>query len=138
MKFWQWEHITRDDKTPYLTRLHLLSCSWFSLLVHWFHSSDDACLHDHPWRYVALILKGGYWEVTERVVDNQIIRDKLWYPVGSVLFRCAEHAHRIEIDPANPPTTLVLHGWKTKHWGFFTPKGWVGWREYNPLARQCA
>lgn len=138
MKFWQWEFITRDDKTPYLDRLHIFSCRWFSILLHKFRSSDDACLHNHPWHYMSVILKGGYWEITEHVRDNQVVRDKLWYPVGSILFRRAAHTHRIELDPERPATTLILHGWKTRPWGFFTPKGWVPHREYDPLAKQCS
>src|SRR5208282_805597 len=37
---------------------------WTCRLHHILRSDEDRHLHDHPWPYVTIILKGGYWEVT--------------------------------------------------------------------------
>lgn len=137
---WRWEHITRADRRPYLTRLIVLRMPLFSVYLHWFHSSDDPCLHDHPWGFVSVILAGGYTEWTFEPDGNQrrFGCDEVprWYGPGSVLVRRADFAHRIEIDQRRPPLTLVLTGRRVRGWGFFTPFGWIPWRRYSH-ARHC-
>ena len=41
--------------------------------------------HDHPWPYVTVILKGGYWE--QRFDNSGEIRSTKWYGPGSILYR---------------------------------------------------
>ena len=38
----------------------------FNILVHKLLKSDLGDLHDHYWSYITIILKGGYWETTEK------------------------------------------------------------------------
>ena len=46
--------------------LFLKDRSWFPLNVtlHKIVRSDDPIMHDHPWPYLTIVLKGGYWEHT--------------------------------------------------------------------------
>lgn len=54
-----------EDTGPYLTRWTILEISGWSLKLHMFHRGDeDRDLHDHPWTFWSLILRGGYWEHT--------------------------------------------------------------------------
>ena len=36
----------------------------FNVTLHKILKSDDPIFHDHPWPYMTIILKGGYWEHT--------------------------------------------------------------------------
>ena len=69
--------------------------------------------HDHPWGYVAIILRGGYDERVQ-VGDHATCE---WYGPGRVLFRTAEHTHSVTTRD-KPCWSLVVVGRKTREWGF--------------------
>ena len=56
----------RVDNEPYLERYYvfLKDRTWFpfNVFLHKFLKSDPDDVHDHPWPYATLILKGGYWD----------------------------------------------------------------------------
>lgn len=140
--------ITRWDDEPYLIRYTLFACRWFSIKIHKILSSDDACLHDHPWSFLSIVLKNGYVEhyypktvmttpafifgSEELNIECKISSKRIKAP--AVLFRRANWAHRLVVD--KPATTLVITFKKTRQWGFFTPKGWVKWFNYSQ-ENQC-
>lgn len=100
-------HIGRSDGDVYLQRFILLRCPLGALYLHrFFRGDEDKCLHDHPWHFVSLILKGGYWEETEGVILDEHRTGNVW--------------------------TLILTTRKVRSWGFWTNNGttWVGWREF--------
>lgn len=108
----------------YMERFWIFRTRWVSARIHKILRSDhDRDLHDHPWDYAAVILRGGYWEVTDA--------GKRWYGPGSVLLRRAEHLHRLILPAGAPATTLFLHRAKSREWGFRTDGGWVHWRSYT-------
>lgn len=140
MNIWKWEYITRGDNDPYLTRLTVFGCSLFKIMIHWFHDSDDECLHDHPWPFVSLIVKGGYWEYIpglsiedyarhlkkiEGIGAYGSVEHVKWYKPWTILYRSANWIHRIVIDKNNKPVTLVVTGPKNRNWGFWTTFGWI-------------
>jgi hypothetical protein len=108
----------------YMERFWIFRTRWLSARLHRILRSDhDRDLHDHPWDYATVILRGGYWEVTEA--------GKRWYGPGSILLRRASHLHRLILPPGAPTTTLFLHRKKRREWGFRTDAGWVHWRHYT-------
>ncbi|MGH7487276.1 MAG: hypothetical protein ACREMY_17005 [bacterium] len=120
----------------------------FSIRVHQILRSDlDRHIHDHPWSYVTIILRGGYYEVTaisERefwaraFVGGASFEEggsyylRKWYGPGSILFRRAQHAHKLIIPDGTTCWTLFMMGPYSQGWGFYTPEGKVPWREYLP------
>ena len=56
----------RQGKVAYLVRYYLFlkDRTWFpfNFTLHKVLKSDEEVLHDHPWPYATLILKGGYYE----------------------------------------------------------------------------
>ncbi len=56
----------RVENEPYLERYYvfLKDRTWFpfNMFIHKFLKSDPDDVHDHPWPYATLILKGGYYE----------------------------------------------------------------------------
>ena len=128
-QLWCWESIHRRHGALYLDRLRVVSCPWFGLYLHWFRTSDDDCLHDHPWPFLTIILRGGYWEGTPGPGRGRATVSR-WHGPGSVRVRPARWLHRIAIDPAHKPVTLVLRGRVGRVWGFETRDGWIPWRAY--------
>lgn len=106
-------------------------------------SDDDRALHDHPFSFVTVILRGGYWEY---LADGS----RTWHGAPSVLFRQALTLHRIELQkiwlcphtsgdscgcPAEEPKlrpawTLVFRTRYYRDWGFQTKAGWVHNRQF--------
>lgn len=118
--------LDRDGETPYLERYYILfkDRSWFpfNLVMHNILRSDLDDLHDHPWCYATLILKGGYWETTPK--------GRFWRPAGWFTFRRATSLHRLEIDPGVDCWTLFFMGRRKREWGFMRRGKWVQWETY--------
>ena len=89
------------DDEPYLTRYYLFlkDRKWFpfNMFLHNFHKGDPDDLHDHPWPYLTIILRGGYWEHTPT--------GRHWRPTGTFRFAGSNSLHRIELEPANGYST---------------------------------
>lgn len=62
--------------------------------------------------------------------DGVLIHRK-WYAPWRMLLRPANWLHRVEFDPERPAITLVIHGKKSRDWGFQTKEGWKHHREYD-------
>lgn len=114
------------------------------LYLHKFIRGDqDRHLHDHPWPFRSLILKGGYfehsfnphwqqWRNAKRrsaQMPEPLLRK--WYGPGSFIRRGAKWAHKIELKNGQPCWTLFLTGPKERNWGFHTEAGWCWHRHYE-------
>lgn len=98
---------------------------------HILRSDDGRDFHDHPWPYLTIILRGGYWEVRPVLVDNVVSYCvRTWHGPGSVLLRRAASWHRLELPEGQTAWTLFCTGPKVQHWGFLVGRRKVGWREY--------
>lgn len=133
--------IMREDKVPYLVRYSIFGCRFFSIKVHKILISDYDCLHDHPWAFITLILKGGYTEVYEKKIRLSPTMyhgetyasftkkkvTKFRKPL-SLLYRPARFKHKLEVD--KPAWTFVITFKRIREWGFWTSTGFVNWRRY--------
>lgn len=72
--------------------------------------------HDHPWPFVTIILRGGYWE--HRFHEDGIWAGTKWHGAGSVLFRRAKDFHMLELPPSKTAWTMFITGPKQQTWGF--------------------
>ena len=56
----------RVENEPYLERYYVFLKDRdrfpFNIFVHKFLKSDTEDVHDHPWPFLTVILRGGYWE----------------------------------------------------------------------------
>jgi len=110
----------------------------FNLTLHRIVKSDDPILHDHPWPYFTIILKGGYHEHTPLYDDNGKIIGEIskWHGPGSVIYRKANEFHWLELDKKiGSATTLFFMGPQKREWGFLIHKKknkpeWVQWKNY--------
>jgi hypothetical protein len=120
---------------PLLTRYILFRTSAIGVYLHHFTRSDyDRALHDHPWPFVAIILKGGYTEEHDQTIDGGKIQE--WRGPGSILLRPAEWRHRV-ILTNGPSWSLIVVGRRARKWGFWLPEGWCWWRRHNEASNLC-
>ena len=99
----------------------------FNVTLHRIVRSDDPVFHDHPWSYITIILKGGYWEHTPIVEFDQIVGETVtWRGPGSVIMRNSEELHWLELDSSlGPATTLFFMGPQIREWGFVINNNWI-------------
>ena len=105
----------------------------FNVTLHHIVRSDDPIMHDHPWDFTTIILKGGYWEHVCKW--NKEYTDFVdictWRGPGSVIRRSAKSFHWLELDNEKPATTLFFMGKQQRKWGFLLDKveGTLHWVE---------
>lgn len=115
----RWREPLGRLECPYARRT-LLNLKWFSVRVHeWIRSDDARYLHDHPWDFVTIVLRGSYIDVSPSC------RDQL--QTGSIRFRRATHQHYVEV-PASGAVTLLITSAPLRNWGFH-----VGTKFIRPL-----
>jgi len=125
------------DGQLYMRRWRIIHTKWFGLRLHNIVSSDsDRALHDHPFDFISLILKGGYVEFTPPRRTGWSSSEAIlcqWYGPGSVIKRKAEDLHRLKLLQEKPAWTLVLRGRMRREWGFVGEDGiWIGARGNSP------
>lgn len=99
-----------------------------SARVHEILRSDmDDHLHDHPWAYLTMVLRGGYLEVTQPEVG---VTRTQWYGPGSILFRRAGHYHKLILPTGQTATTLFITFKYRQRWGFKVGKQKIPYRDY--------
>ena len=126
----------RESNEPYLERYYvfLKDRTWFpfNIFLHKFLKSDPDDVHDHPWPYATLILKGGYYEWIPQFdkQGNKFNEIAVWRGPGSFRVCGANSYHRIELDPSVTAWTLFMPGPQEKEWGFLVKNKWVHNEEY--------
>lgn len=119
----------RDGVHPYLVRYYIFLKDRerfpFNVFLHNFLRSDPDDIHDHPWMWSTIILKGGYWEWVPTYCNGIINGEtRIWRGPGTMRFNKAEAYHRIEIEPGVDCWTLFMTGRRIREWGFLTHKAW--------------
>jgi hypothetical protein len=126
----------RLDDEPYLERYYVFlkdrETFPFNMFVHKFLKSDPDDVHDHPWPYATLILKGGYWEWIPQFnsTGQKIGEIRYWRGAGHFRTSSAASYHRIELDPNVTAWTLFMPGPKQREWGFLVRNQWIQWEQY--------
>ena len=134
----------------YLLRWYVIPRNpWLNVYLHQFlHDDEDRALHDHPWRFVSIMLRGKYREVVSFPAHGNGHYHFIERSSPSIAFRSADYAHRVVLkrdvkDRPVPCWTLVVTGRVTRDWGFLCPQGWRHWKEftaesdYGQVGRGC-
>jgi hypothetical protein len=149
-KFFKWleQHdrkriiMDRTSKAPLLTRYYIFlkDRAWFpfNVFIHKFHKSDPDDVHDHPWPYATLILKGGYYEWTPVFDNTQKMIGEIctWRGPGHFRICNANSYHRIELDPSVTAWTMFMPGPQKREWGFLVKNKWIHNEHYLEERRQ--
>ena len=126
----------RQSDEPYLERYYLFLKDRdrfpFNVFLHKFLKGDPDDVHDHPWPYATLILKGGYYEWLPQFdsTGNKIAEMCVWRGPGSFRVCRANSYHRIELDPSVTAWTLFMPGPKKRDWGFLVNNKWIQHEQY--------
>ena len=126
----------RQSDEPYLERYYLFLKDRdrfpFNIFLHKFLKGDPDDVHDHPWPYATLILKGGYYEWLPQFDSkgNKIAEMCVWRGPGSFRVCKANSYHRIELDPSVTAWTLFMPGPKKRDWGILVNNKWIQHEQY--------
>jgi hypothetical protein len=126
----------RVDNQPYLERYYVFLRDRerfpFNIFVHKFLKSDTEDVHDHPWPFLTIILKGGYWEWRPQfdAQGRKTAEVARWCGPGSFRWASANQYHRVELDPDVTCWTLFCPGPKQRDWGFLVKNKWIQWEQY--------
>lgn len=129
--------LLRADGKDYMERW-VLTYPFGMVRIHKIISSDvDYHLHDHPWDFVTIMLKGSYCEHTP--INNKAkvypcATSMEYHFAPSARFIRADEYHRLTVN-RGPIWTLVLTGRKKNKWGFLTRDGKLQWREVEGQMR---
>lgn len=105
-----------DPDRLYLTRYRVIQTPFASIYLHRMDSPDSRpTLHDHPWSFVSIILRGGYWEQRLDLHTRQMRRRK----VRHVNVMRRDDAHYIESLFRAPTWTLLFVGKRRRTWGYW-------------------
>lgn len=146
---WRWFSIMKGAE-EYLVRLTVIRTPWFQILVHWIYLPDqDRAVHDHPWAFCGIVLRGGYHEVVGKRTMNETVCG-YWMTMGRrtvrhFIYKNSWTAHKIvSLIGRKPTITLLLTGPTVKSWGFYSkapnrkmifdlgvvPVVYTPWRQY--------
>jgi hypothetical protein len=116
-----WGQKLGRDECPYLIRW-VVNLKLFSIRVHyWISSDDDRALHDHPWWFITLLLRGSYIDIGEKSQD--VLKR------GSMRFRRALHRHTVKVLERGT-VTVMLTGPYCRSWGFYVGDKFLVTRQY--------
>lgn len=108
---------------------------WSARINRILRSDNDRHYHDHPWPFISVILRGGYWE--HMPLDegqngrwDESFSYKVWRGPGHVIVHRATDRHRLELPEGRECVTLFLMGRYVNEWGFYTEIGKVNRRRY--------
>lgn len=129
------KEIVSREGTVHFRRYRLLSTPWFNIYVHHILQSDmDSDMHDHPWDFSSLILKGSYIEQARLSPEFDAIYMNKYYS-GEVIKHKAEDAHKL-ILVSKSVWTLVVTSGTPREWGYQTCQGWIDHKEYRQRKNQ--
>lgn len=126
--------LRREDGRVYLDRWGLRWNGVGAVYLHKMSAPDPGMdLHDHPWPFVSIILKGGYTEIVRSI--RGLLTDRNDYPMwltpdispprmrewGRWSWHTIgrEDAHTIIALKSTPSWSLVITGRVNREWGFY-------------------
>jgi len=121
----------RVHNEPLLTRYYLFLTERkrfpFNVFLHKFHKGDPDDVHDHPWSYFTLILKGGYYEWIPQFNPDgtKSCEVRKWRGPGHFRICSPNSYHRIELKEGVTPWTLFMPGPQKREWGFLVNDVWI-------------
>ena len=132
----------RVDNEPYLERYYLFLKDRkrfpFNVFLHKFLKGDPDDVHDHPWPYATLIIKGGYYEWVPTFnphTGEKVGETRYWRGPGHFRTCTPNSYHRIELKPGVTAWTLFMPGPQKRDWGFLVNNKWIHNDEYMAMRK---
>lgn len=90
-------------------------------------ADEDKHEHDHPWDFYSIVLRGGYVEQADGLINVR--------RPGNYAFKKSTETHKILKMMVIPTWTLVLTCGERRKWGYKTEDGWVDFMTYRTNKR---
>lgn len=127
--------ITDNNGDPYLIRWRIIQTPFFAIYLHKILTGDsDLYVHDHPWTFVSIILRGGYIETRRDNKTRRLYKRHIRHI--NVMRR--DDAHYIEWLDRKPTWSFLFIGRRRRTWGFYVPgvddETWIefeNWEEWK-------
>lgn len=132
----------RVNNEPYLERYYLFLKDRekfpFNMFLHKFLKGDPDDVHDHPWPYATLIVKGGYyeWVPVFNSIGQKISEQRLWRGPGHFRICKPNSFHRIELKDGVTAWTIFMPGPHKREWGFLVDNKWIPHDHYLQHRKQ--
>jgi len=132
----------RIDNEPYLERYYPLfntrQHKGFNIYIHKFLKGDPDDVHDHPWPYATLILKGGYYECIPQFNPDgtKSCEVRKWRGPGHFRVCKPNSYHRVELKDGVTAWTLFMPGPHRRQWGFLVNNKWIHNDDYLASRKQ--
>ena len=98
----------------------------FGIYIHQIYKADeDKHLHDHPWDYMSLCLKGSFIEEGEKIIT--VVKP------GSFIARKATRFHKIREMITTSANTLFITGPRRRVWGYDVNDVWIEGKNYHKI-----
>lgn len=124
--------IPNFDRGTYLTRWRIVQTPYFAIFLHRMDTEDSRpTLHDHPWGFLSLVLRGGY---TERRLNPETLRVDECHHVRRWNRIRSTDAHSILGLWRHPTWTLLFVGPRRRVWGYWEPTEGDEWT-WTPFDR---
>lgn len=105
-----------EPDVNYLTRWRVIQTPWFALYLHKIERPDSRpILHDHPWSFLSIVLRGGY---DERRLDPKTMTTRR-RTVRHVNLVRPHDAHYIERLHRPVVWTFLFVGPRVRTWGYW-------------------
>jgi hypothetical protein len=134
--------LDREFNEPYLERYYLFLKDRknfpFNIFLHKFLKGDPDDVHDHPWPYATLILRGGYYEWIPQFNQDGTLNCEIrkWRGPGHFRICSSTSYHRIELKNGVTAWTLFMPGPQRREWGFlWAGKKWIHNDDYMKAKR---
>jgi hypothetical protein len=134
--------LRRHDGDVYLDRWGVQIKRVGAVFLHRMDAPDPGQdLHDHPWTFISLVLKGGYEEerADTRTWYSALALDRRRFSIRRMRL---DECHRVTALARTPTWTLVLCGPVRRQWGFYLPPmlhemhdGYMDERTYDETVR---
>jgi hypothetical protein len=140
--------LRRADGRVYLDRWGIGHDRIGRVLLHRMEAPDPGIdLHDHPWWFVSIVLRGGYTELRlptrmaptyAKVAETnpaQMRGVRNRRRPGSIQAMRLDECHTITELHGRCCWTLVIGGPRRRSWGFYLPGGWMVEALYDATVR---
>jgi len=132
MELFKVPHYDRPGE-DYLWRLRVIQTPLFGVYLHKLCTPDPRdTLHDHPWSFFSVVLKGGYLEFVPGpfYATSRYVKRFNWKPLRKTKDGIQwSSLHWIAQLDRTPTWTLVFVGRRKRTWGYLDRDG--SWTAYN-------
>jgi hypothetical protein len=120
------KEIKSKEGTLHFRRWEILKTPWFSIWLHGIYAADkDLHLHNHPWDFKSIVIKGSYIEETQDGFVEQY--------TGKFNSRNGKSFHKIKKLLSPVVYTLFFVGKEKRKWGYLVNDKFINHEEYRKL-----